>query len=327
MSKQTIGYYKHFLVQPPTPAVEKINESTFTNFAKAWAHMGFLPVLREIGEYTFHVKLYLDALKIKDREELCMLIATYFRERIPELSSHDKCTQILVYARTWLTLEDISSADSLNDLEQSLLNVLPDETPFKCNEQGEGISHYLSNIPALFNHWNALALDGYFEPDYEERCRIEDEQKKKEELSGKTVSLTLFMKTGGAQPTTWDAKAINKYFQGNVAKRWAMLNGYLPTYTGYANGVIQFDLVTDPRCTGLYWNSLCSNIAVHYKQQIDFLKDATNFKVTHFIVNDIIGFNINAGDDEKFIKLNDRVQATYASIPKTSAFIHYGKIK
>jgi hypothetical protein len=49
MSKQTVGYYKHFLVQPPTPAVEKINEFTFTNFAKAWAHMGFLPVLREIG--------------------------------------------------------------------------------------------------------------------------------------------------------------------------------------------------------------------------------------------------------------------------------------
>ena len=327
MSKQTIGYYKHFLVQPPTPAVDKINEFTFTNFAKAWAHMGFVPVLREIGEHTYHVKLYLDAVKIKDREELCMFTATYFRERVRELSSHAKCTQILVYARTWLTLEDISSADSLNDLEQSLLTLLPDETPFKCNDQGEGISHHLSNIPEVFNHWNALVLDGYFEPEYEEKCRLEDEQKKQEESTGKTVSLTFFMKTGGPQPITWDAKAINKYFQGNVAKRWAMLDGYLPTYTGYANGVIQFDLVTDPRCTGLYWISLCDNIAAHYKQQVDFLKDATNFEVNHFIVNDIIGFNIKAGNDEKFVRLNDRVQATYASMPKTSAFIHYGKIK
>ena len=91
--------------------------------------------------------------------------------------------------------------------------------------------------------------------------------------------------------------------------------------------MIQFDLVTDPRCTGLYWISLSDNIAAHYKKQVDFLKDATNFEVNHFIVNDIIGFNINADNDEKFVRLNDRVQATYASMPKTSAFIHYGKIK
>ena len=64
-----------------------------------------------------------------------------------------------------------------------------------------------------------------------------------------------------------------------------------------------------------------------YKHQIDFLKDATNFEVNHFIVNDIIGFNITAGNEEKFVRLNNRVQATYASMPKTSSFIHYGKIK
>ena len=42
--------------------------------------MGFVPVFREIGEHTYHVKLYLDDLKIKDREELYMFTATYFRE-------------------------------------------------------------------------------------------------------------------------------------------------------------------------------------------------------------------------------------------------------
>jgi hypothetical protein len=41
--------------------------------------------------------------------------------------------------------------------------------------------------------------------------------------------------------------------------------------------------------------------------------------VSHFIVNDIIGFNINAGDDEKFVRLNDRVQATYAFMPKKAS--------
>jgi hypothetical protein len=68
----------------------------------------------------------------------------------------------LVYAQTWLTQEDKSSANSLNDIEQSLSTLLPDEIPFNCNDNGEGITHALSNIPALFNHWNALILDGYF---------------------------------------------------------------------------------------------------------------------------------------------------------------------
>jgi len=29
-------------------------------------------------------------------------------------------------------------------------------------------------------------LDGYFEPEYEEKCRLGDEWKKQEELTGKT---------------------------------------------------------------------------------------------------------------------------------------------
>jgi hypothetical protein len=49
--------------------------------------------------------------------------------------------------------------------------------------------------------------------------------------------------------------------------------------------------------------------------------------VNHFIVNDIIGFNIDAGDDEKLVKLDYRVQATYAAMPKKTAWIHFGKIK
>jgi len=74
-----------------------------------------------------------------------------------------------------------------------------------------------------------------------------------------------------------------------------MYDGYLPTYTGYADGVINFKLVTNPRCTGLYWIGLCNDIANQYKMHVDLLKDATNFKVAYFIANDIIGFNINSG--------------------------------
>jgi hypothetical protein len=242
------------------------------------------------------------------------------------LSTKAKCNQILVYARIWLKPEEIASANSLNDLEQSLLSILPDETPFRCNDQGEGVRHYLSNIPSTFHYWNDLILNGYFEADYEEKCRLEDEQKKLEESGSSNIKLHVFMKTGGQQPATWNAKDINNYFQGNIAKKWAMLNGYLPTYTGYTNGTIQFNLVTDPRCTDFNWISLCNKIAIQYKQEVNLLKDATNFEVKHFVVNDIIGFNIDASDAEKFRRLNERVQATNASMPKESSWTHYGKI-
>ena len=113
-------------------------------------------------------------------------------------------------------------------------------------------------------------------------------------MDKKTVTLQLFMKTGGPQPETWRPEAINKYFIGNFAKQWAMCDGYLPTYLGYENGVIRFKLVTDPRITGIYWISLCNYIANQYKAHVGLLKDATNFDVEHFMAKDFIGFNIEA---------------------------------
>jgi hypothetical protein len=146
-------------------------------------------------------------------------------------------------------------------------------------------------------------------------------------MDKKTVTLQLFMKTGGPQPETWDPEAINNYFIGNIAKQWAMCDGYLPTYLGYENGVIRFKLVTDPRITGIYWISLCNYIAHQYKAQVGLLRDATNFDVEHFMSNDIIGFNIETDDPEKFKIYDARLKASYASLPENPNFKHYGKIK
>ena len=146
-------------------------------------------------------------------------------------------------------------------------------------------------------------------------------------MDKKTVTLNLFMKTGGPQPETWDPEAINKYFIGNFAKQWAMCEGYLPTYLGYENGVIKFKLVTDPRISGIYWISLCNYIAYHYKTKVELLKDATNFDVSHFMANDIIGFNIEADDPEKFKSYSERVSASYATLPEKANLLHYGKIR
>ena len=146
-------------------------------------------------------------------------------------------------------------------------------------------------------------------------------------MEQKTVTLHLFMKNGGPQPETWDTDAINKFFIGNLAKQWAMCDGYMPTYLGYKNGVIKFKLVTDPRITGIYWISLCNFIAYQYKTQVNLLRDATNFEVDHYMANDIIGFNIEAYDPEKLKEYDARLKASYATLPENPNLLHRGVIR
>jgi hypothetical protein len=146
-------------------------------------------------------------------------------------------------------------------------------------------------------------------------------------MDKKTVTLQLFMKTGGPQPETLDPEAINKYFIGNFAKQWAMRDGYIPTYLGYENGVIRFKLVTDPRITDIYWISLCNYIANQYKAQVRLLRDATNFEVEHFMANDIIGFKIEADNPEKFKEYDARLKASYATLPEKPNMLHKGLIR
>ena len=146
-------------------------------------------------------------------------------------------------------------------------------------------------------------------------------------MDKKTVTIQLFMKTGGPQPETLDPDAINKYFIGNYAKQWAMWDGYLPTYLGYENGIIRFKLVTDPRIKVNYWISLCNYIANKYKANLGLLRDATNFEVEHFIANDIIGFNIEADDSEKFKEYDARLKASYATLPENPNLLHKGRIR
>ena len=146
-------------------------------------------------------------------------------------------------------------------------------------------------------------------------------------MDKKTVTLHLFMKTGWPQPETWDPEAINKYFIGDFAKNWAMCDGYLPTYLGYENGIIKFKLVSDPRITDIYWISLCNYIANQYKAQVRLLRDATNFVVEHYMANDIIGFNIEADNPEKFKEYDARLKASYATLPEKPNMLHKGLIR
>ena len=68
-------------------------------------------------------------------------------------------------------------------------------------------------------------------------------------------------------------------------------------------------------------------IAHQYRAHIGLLRDATNFEVEHFMANDIIGFNIEADNPEKFKEYDARLKASCASLPENPNFQHYGKIK
>ena len=64
-----------------------------------------------------------------------------------------------------------------------------------------------------------------------------------------------------------------------------------------------------------------------YKAKVGLLKDASNFEVEHFMANDIIGFNIEADNPEKFNEYDARLKASYATLPENPNLFHKGKIR
>ena len=68
-------------------------------------------------------------------------------------------------------------------------------------------------------------------------------------------------------------------------------------------------------------------IAYQYKAKVGLLKDATNFDVAHFMANDIIGFNIEADNPEKFKEYDARLKASYATLPENPNMLHKGRIR
>jgi hypothetical protein len=45
------------------------------------------------------------------------------------------------------------------------------------------------------------------------------------------------------------------------------------------------------------------------------------------MANDIIGFNIEADDPNKYNEYEQRLKASYANLPKEPNLLHYGKIR
>jgi len=155
--------------------------------------------------------------------------------------------------------------------------------------------------------------------------KIKNKKKNEEDLN--TVSLHIINKTGGEQPTICDAKSINHFFNGNIAKSWAMKDGFIPKFKSYNEGEIVFDIISDPRFKGNDF-LLSKFIAEQYKNNVAMLKDATSYQAYHFKANDIIGFLVETNNDSKAIsELGARMKNSYDTLPNEPSLIHHGLLK
>ena len=337
----TFGNHKALITQSVSEKVKQINDFTLEYFAKkSIINYGFFPVLRIIESEKIYIKLYYYKYRIgASKREIEDFSSEFYRSEIKGLS-YSSCNILAIHLGTEVTAEAVNSCKSMDEMELTFLNTLTNDSwvGISLSDPNEGGLTVYQTFSSSYHKWKKLLEEGYLEPEYEAKCKIELEKKKtkiekKKEISEgnteeeKSVKINTFMKTGGPEPESCNAEEIDKFFKGNLAKKWAMHDGYLPTYTGYKNGVIHFKLVTDPRCINVFWISLCNYIATQYKNYVGLLNNATHFEVKHFIANDIIGFNIIGSEMDYLDKYVDRVKATYASLPLIPESTHYGKIK
>jgi hypothetical protein len=337
----TFGNYKALITKSVDERVKQINDFTLEYFAKkSIIKYGFFPVLRIIESNKIYIKLYYYKYRIgASKREIEDFSTEFYRSEIKGLS-YSCCNIMTIHLETNVTEEAVNCCKSMDEMELIFLNTLKNDSWVSIStiNYNEGGLTVFQTFSSNYDKWKKLLDEGYLASEFEAKCKIELERKKteiekKKEISAgnseeeKSIKINIFMKTGGPQPESWDAGEIDKFFKGNLAKKWAMCDGYLPTYTGYENGIIHFDLVTDPRCTNVFWISLCNYIAIHYKKNVGLLNNATHFEVKHFEANDIIGFNLTGNEMNNFDKYDDRVQAAYDTLPLKPTATHHGKIK
>lgn len=118
-----------------------------------------------------------------------------------------------------------------------------------------------------------------------------------------------YQRTGGEQPLSLEPKEINRYFQGNYAKVWAMHHGYIANFRSLEGTTIKFDLITDPRLpkNQYAFMKLCIFIAGLYREKITLLKEITHFEVDHYFADDIIGYHLSGNELDQLPEYNSRI--------------------
>ncbi len=318
---------------PITYKVKEINEITFKQHAKKWAYANsFFPVLRIVENDRIFIKLYYYVELSDDIRQLEEFSATYYRENIPNMN-YSTCNVLRIKIENKINAEDILKCNSMEELENLYVTSFGDVGYFgNLPHTMEGnVTVHMKWVDREFTYWSKLLSKGYLTDVYEAKCKDINEQILKSNISQPieektfTASIHLFQKTGGEQPTSLEPKAINKFFKGNIAKDWTMRLGYIPTFTEYKDGVIYFDIISDPRFTGSDL-ILAKQIARIFAKNVTLLKDATSYEANHFKANDIIGFLITRADEHLLESMKARMDKSYAELSEKPQLVHYGTI-
>ncbi|MEJ7611102.1 MAG: hypothetical protein WKF88_07985 [Ferruginibacter sp.] len=329
----TLGQFRSLIDQPVTERVRSINDLTLEHFAKkSILRFGFFSVLRFIEQDRIYIKFYFFNARIRSsKREIEDFVAVYYAAEISELK-YKSCNILRIPLKEKLNDEAVHSCETMYELEQLVLATLNDDSCVDVSSTNSNEGGLNVRTPAVANYplWRQLLDDGYLEPEFEEKCRLGELDKmlgirnpKKEQAETKTINLQIFMKTGGDQPDSPDAAAINKFFKGNYAKVWAMTKGYISTFKSYDNGEIIFDMITDPRCQDDDY-MLSRFIASEYKSKVTVLAEATSYEAHHFKANDIIGYNLPAAETDKICEYDVRVKRSHNSLKAEPDWLHFG---
>lgn len=319
--------------QPTTQQVKEINEFTFKQYAKKWAYVNsFFPVLRLIENDKIFIKIYYDVELRDDIRQLEEFSATFYRENIANLN-YSECNVLRIRVENKINTEEILNCNSMEELELLYSKSFGDDEFFGVlpHAMVGSVNVHMKWVDREFKYWNKLLSEGYLTDEYEKKCKDLNEQIFKSTISQPTeekkhsLSIHIFHKTGGEQPMSLDPKAVNHFFKGNYAKDWAMRLGYIPTFKDYKDGVIHFDIISDPRCKEHDF-FLAHYIAGEYSKRLTLLKDAKSFIANHFKANDIIGFLITREDEHLLQSMKVRMDKSYADLPKTPELVHYGTV-
>jgi hypothetical protein len=160
---------KHFILEPATDNVRKINQTVFEKYAKYWAiHYQFFPVMRYVKDDTLYIKFYYSERRKNELRELTDLVNAFYQNFIG-LTNYNNINCLTIPFSQQIPKAQLVACSSMAELEKTHLGTLDESSWIGCDRFGNGsvIAHGKWPL-GLFFKWNQLLAEGYFSQEYDE---------------------------------------------------------------------------------------------------------------------------------------------------------------
>lgn len=331
------------ILQPEPQEIVELNQQLFLSHTKHWLKkFDFIPIIRYYDSKTLFIKVYYSERFGEFNRHIEDFVNSFYTNFIKNITFKEINILGIPFQYDF-PIEKKTECQHYKVQELILLSSLKSSNWVSCNLNGEGGVTVRSRWTLRdFYLWSNLLDQGFLSSDYEDRVV-------KEELSLPTNSATRttdansdpsqgnhpivcgesesslsllkkiyfrkFERFESDQPSGNDAFEIDWYFKENFAKVWAISHGFLPTFTGYSEGTIKFEILKDQRFDGDLF-VLCRWLATEYRSKTTILKDAVRFEADILTVNTDIGFLYNPTlSDEEFVDSYDNAyQSRYKPV-------------